>query len=107
MMLPGKPGKPWAIAITHDCVVLGWSNPEQGAHNISTNTVFYRSASDPPDRWNQQGVQAGETCFSVVKLSENTTYYFRVRSNCRDGFGPMSDTSNPITTLVSQASLEH
>ena len=98
MILPGKPGKSWTKVITDDCVVLQWDSPEQDAHNISACTVFYRSASGPPDRWNQQRVQASETCFSIVKLSKNTTHYFRVRSNCRDGFGPMSDTSDPITT---------
>ena len=76
------------------------AEPKQGTHNITSNIVFYLSADDLPDQWNQKRVEAGTTCLTVNKLSEKTSYYFRVCSECKDGLGPISDTSEPITTKM-------
>ena len=100
MILPSKPGKPRALEITHNSVKLEWTKPENGVHNITSNIIFYRSASDPTDHWNQQRVEASETDFHITQLSEKTIYYFRICSECRVGWGPMSDTSEPVMTKM-------
>ena len=100
MMLPSKPGKPKALVITDNHIQVGWTEPKQGTHNITSNIVFYLSTDDLPDQWNQKRVEAGTTCLTVNKLSEKTSYYFRVCSECKDGLGPISDTSEPITTKM-------
>jgi hypothetical protein len=98
-IIPSKPGKPRALKVTHQSVQLEWSKPEQGAHNITSYTILYRSAtSDPPDAWMQQRVKSTEKSSTVLGLSEDTVYLFKVRPDCGDTFGLESPTSEPIVT---------
>ena len=99
MIIPSKPGKPIANSVSHDSIQIGWTKPEQGAHNITSYTIFYRSASDPSDFWMQQKVKPVEEKSTLSELSQNTVYFFRVRSECGDSFGSdLSDVSAPIKT---------
>ena len=99
MIIPNQPGKPQCIGISHDSVQIEWSKPEQGAHNITSYTILYRSAtSDSPDAWMEQRVTSTEESSSVLGLSEDTVYLFKVRPDCGDTFGSESDMSEPIKT---------
>ena len=97
MVLPGKPGKPTALSITHDRIALGWTKPIEGAHNIISTSIFFRAASDPSDQWKTHSVKGDPTIHIVTQLCGKSTYCFKVRSDCRDGLGAMSHTSEPIT----------
>ena len=99
MIIPGKPGKPKASSVTHDSIQLEWTKPEQGAHSITTYTIFYCSTSDPSDKWSEYEVNTNEKAL-LPQLSENTVYYFKVRPECEAGTGLESDISNPIKTEV-------
>ncbi len=99
MIIPSQPGKPQCTGVSHDSIQIEWSKPEQGAHNITSYTILYRSAtSDPPDAWMQQRVKSTEKSSTVLGLPEDTVYLFKVRPDCGDTFGPESPTSEPIVT---------
>ena len=99
MMIPGKPGKPKASNVTHDSIQLEWTKPDQGAHNVTTYTIFYRSTSDPSDKWSEYEVDTNEKVL-LQQFSENTAYCFKVRPKCEDGPGLESDVSDPIHTKM-------
>ena len=98
MIIPSQPGKPKCVLVTHDSIQIEWTKPEQGAHNVTTYTIFYCSTSDPPDIWTQQKVKATEENLTVSELSQNAIYFFKVRPECGDSFGSESDISEPIKT---------
>ena len=103
-VLPSKPGKPKASKITHNSIQLEWIKPEQGAHNITSYIVFYRSIGEPPDQWSEHKTEYAEERATVSLLSETTTYCFKIQSVCDGGYGIESDTSEPIRTLTSDES---
>ena len=101
LIVPSKPGKPSACHITHDSVELEWTKPEQGAHNITSYTIFYCSTNDPRDQWMQQKTSDTERKILVAQLSERNTYLFKVRPESKSGeSGPESDESEPIQTKM-------
>ena len=102
IMFPGKPGKPKASNITHDSIDLEWTKPEQGAHNIASYTVFYRSTDDPPDTWREQKTKEAEERATITQLCEKDTYLFKVRPECRevDVTDSMSSVSESIQTKM-------
>ena len=76
MIVPSKSGQPKALEVTHNSIELEWTKPEQGAHNVTSYTVFFCTISESSD--NQWKVKA-ETVNEVVaisQLSEKTTYFF-------------------------------
>ena len=97
MIIPSKPGKPIATTVTHNSIQLDWTIPEQGAHNITSYTVFYHSAGDPPDTWSEHKAVTNEKVL-LPQLSENMIYYFKIRPECEAGVGLESDISDPIQT---------
>ena len=110
MIIPSKPGKPRALKITHQSIELEWSKSEQGAHNVYCYSILYRSANDPADCWTEDEAATTENRVTVSQLRESTTYYFKVRPQCaememwRDGDGPQSDISDPISTAMTSPS---
>ena len=68
MVLPGKPGKPTALSITHDRIALGWTKPIEGAHNIISTSVIFHAASDPSDQWKTHSVEGNPTIHIVTQL---------------------------------------
>ena len=102
VMIPSKPGKPIASKVTHNSIDLEWTKPEQGAHNIMSYTVFYRSTSDSPDTWREQKTKAAEERATITQLCEMGAYLFKVRPE-REGMdtgGSMSDASELIQTKM-------
>ena len=96
---PSKPGKPQCSSVSHDSIQLEWSRPEQGAHNVTAYTVFYRSTSDPPDTWIEiRDVKKEEML--LTQLSENASYCFKIRPEYETGSGPHSDISDPVGTKM-------
>ena len=101
MIIPSKPGKPKASKVTHDSIQLEWTEPEQDAHSIVSYTVFFRSECDPTDMWREYKASTITVSEVVVpQLSENTTYYFKVRPESNIGIWFESDFSNPIQTKM-------
>ena len=100
MMITSQPGKPRCMGITHNSIQLEWTKPEQGAHSITSYTIFYHSTTDPSDVWMRQNVKPPEEKLTVSELSQNTIYLFKVRPECSDKFGSESDTSEPIKTMT-------
>ena len=100
MIIPGKPGKPKAMNITHDSIQLEWTKPQQGAHNITSYTICYRSTEDPPDHWIEHKHASTEDKWTQSELSEFTHYLFKVRPECDTSIGLESDTSDPIQTKM-------
>ena len=99
MIIPSKPGKPTATGITHNSIQLEWTEPEEGAHNVTSYTIFYRSISDPSDVWSEQKAATNKEVL-VAQLSENTVYNFTIRPEYETGIGLESDTSDPIQTKM-------
>lgn len=100
MIIPGKPGKPKAMNITHDSIQLEWTKPQQGAHNITSYTICYRSTKSPPDHWIEHKHASTEEKWTQSELLEFTHYLFKVRPECATGIGLESDTSDPIQTKM-------
>ena len=98
MIIPSKPGKPTASNVTHNSIQLEWAKPRQGAHNVTSYVIFYRLASDPPDRWIQLRTGAAEEKFTVSRLSENTVYSFKIQLDYEGGVGTESDASDSVKT---------
>jgi hypothetical protein len=99
MIIPSKPGKPRAKNVTFDGIELEWTKPEQGAHNVTSYTIFYHSTIDPMDTWSEHKVVSKEEMM-LTQLPDNTTYWFKIRPKCESGFGLESDISEPITTMM-------
>lgn len=100
MIVQGKPGKPRASEVNHDSIELEWTKPEQGAHNITTYVIFYRSTSDCPNKWTQLKTQNAETKVTVSNLLEKTIYRFKVQPKYEGGVGIESEESEPIKAKV-------
>ena len=100
MILPSKPGKPTAFDVTCNSIHLEWTEPEQGACNISLYTIFYRHDDDPPDQWIEQKTSNNDIKFILSQLKEETTYYFKVTPECEDGSGLESEISEAIITKM-------
>ena len=96
--LPSKPGKPRALNVLGDSIELEWTKPKEGAHNITSYTVFYRSTSDPPDQWKEKKSKTSKERIVFSQMSEKTTYLFKVQPECEAGVGLESDISEPIMT---------
>ena len=73
-----KLGKPRATDITHDSIELNLLKPEQGAHDITSYTVFYQSTSNSHDQWMHVKTDTADERATVSNLSENNTYLFKV-----------------------------
>ena len=99
MIIPGKPGKPKASVVSHDSIQLEWAKPEQGAHNITSYTVLYCCTTSNTLMWKEHRDVSKEMVI-VPQLSENTIYYFKIRSECAKGTGLESDISEPATTKM-------
>ena len=100
MIIPSKPGKPKILAVTHHHVLLEWSKPERGAHNIIAYTIFYRcTTNDSHGVWGDYKIVTKEKAI-VSQLSENTIYHFKIRPECKAGVGLESDISEPVRTKV-------
>ncbi len=101
MIIPSKPGQPRTLNITHDSIGLEWSKPEQGAHNIASYTIFYRSSIDPSHQWMQQRTNTAIEEATVSQLSKNGVYLFKVRPELKNGqHGSESDESKPMQTAM-------
>ena len=87
------------MTVTHNHVELEWSKPEQGAHNVTSYTVFYRfTTNDSHGVWRAHKDVIGEKAI-VPQLSEKTTYHFKIRPESKAGVGLESDISDPVQTF--------
>ena len=97
-----KPSKPKVTKITSDSIEIEWSKPLQGIQIVTSYTVFYRSVSDPPEKWKQHTVNVKSEQqlirMTLSQLTEKTAFFFKVRSEFGDNLGTESDISGPIIT---------
>ena len=101
---PSKPGKPQALKITHESIELEWMKPEQGADNVTSYTIFYRSTHDPHKHWMElKGITIEERVV-ISELTEDTKYLFQVQPECKAGVGLESDISDHIKTKITISS---
>ena len=98
ILISSKPGKPRATKATRNSVHLEWTKPEQGAHNITSCTILYHSATDPSDKWRECRASKNDSEMIVTHLSENTAYHFKVRPESNTGIWLESDVSDLIQT---------
>ena len=104
-IIPGKPGTPEAMDITHNSIKLKWTKPECGAHNVISYVILYQPTEDPTDNWMEQ--ETTELVKSVLHLSEKTSYCFKIRPKCESGYGLKAISVNPLQQrLKHPASLE-
>lgn len=91
------PGKPEAIHVTKDNIVIQWTKPEyDGGSNITGYTVEKRDL--PEGRWVRANfTNVIETQFTVTGLTENAQYDFRViAKNAVGTISKPSYNSGPI-----------
>ncbi|TWW80210.1 Titin [Takifugu flavidus] len=91
------PGKPEAIHVTKDNIVIRWTKPEyDGGSNITGYTVEKRDL--PEGRWVRANfTNVIETQFTVTGLTENAQYDFRViAKNAVGTISKPSYNSGPI-----------
>lgn len=91
------PGKPEAIHVTKDTIVIQWMKPEyDGGSNITGYTVEKRDL--PEGRWVRANfTNVIETQFTVTGLTENAQYDFRViAKNAVGTISKPSYNSGPI-----------
>ena len=98
MIIPSEPGKPKAIITTCSSIEINWTKPEQGAHNITSYTVFYWSSIDPPNLWMER--KTTDEGMLVSSLLDNETYFFKIQPKCEDICGLVSEISEPIKTKM-------
>ena len=95
-----KPGKPEFTNITHNSIQLEWTEPEVGASDITSYTVLYRSANQPPDQWMEQRTEKTEKSMVISQLSEKTLYHFKIRPESENSLWLESEASEPIMTRM-------
>ena len=96
-----KPGKPRALDVGVDYIVLFWDNPEN--ENV-TEYEIYLQALDGSE-WNpkvSRFTEGNKSLYCASGLFSSTTYKFTVRALYGDEEGESSDTSEPITTVSTE-----
>ena len=94
-----QPGKPCALTVTHNCIVLTWDKPKHGAKSITGYTLFYRTV-DNTDKWNSVKIPSSVGTCSVSRLESKTVYFFKVRAETTGQCSPLSELSDPIETML-------
>ena len=109
LTLISQPGKPCALKVTHNSVMLQWDKPERGVHYLRHYIVFYRRFVDSPDKWNSLKFSSSKEVPTVSKLDPKTAYVFKVTAESTAGPSPDSELSDPIETLslISQPGKPH
>ena len=94
-----QPGKPTAVAITHNSIKLKWSKPMFGSESIDYYTVHYRKYNE--EKWSKRkSTQGPQETLMVKGLDLNVQYVFKVTpilSNSRMK-EVSSEVSDPIET---------
>ena len=88
---PDQPGKPCAAEITQNSLRLEWAKPENGAHTVSTYSIYYRSVDDPTDQWARQ--TSSDECVVLTELNSGSLYRFKVTAESATGSSPDSEVS--------------
>ena len=98
MLIPSKPGKPNATNVTFSSIELEWTKPDQGAHNVTSYTVYFHSINqdNTPNEWIKE--RTTDESITVSRLLEHTTYMFMIQPECDVDYGALSDLSEPIIT---------
>ena len=81
--LPGAPGQPTALDVTHDSIKLGWSKPKNHSH-IKSYRVSYQSKTVGTDTWTTYDTKDAAVNSVIQNLSPKTTYVFKVQAQTLD-----------------------
>ena len=81
--LPGAPGQPIALDVTHDSIKLGWSKPRNHS-DIKSYRVSYRSQTVGTDTWTTYDTKDAAVNSVIQNLSPKTTYVFQVQAQTLD-----------------------
>ena len=96
-----KPGKPRALDVGVDYIVIVWDKPEN--ENL-TEYEIYLQALDGSE-WNSRVskfTEGNKSLYCASGLFSSTTYKFTVQALYGDEEGESSDTSEPITTVSTE-----
>ena len=97
--IPGKPGQPEAVSITHDRVELKWAKPTRYPEYVANYHISYSSQQEQSKEWRSFTVNRVEDNFTVAGLLPKTTYLFKVQGANKSGSSEISEVSEPICTL--------
>ena len=97
--IPGKPGQPEAVSITHDRVELKWAKPTRYPEYVANYHISYSSQQEQSKEWRSFTVNGVEDNFTVTGLLHTTTYLFKVQGANESGSSEISEVSEPICTL--------
>ena len=96
---PGRPGKPTAISVEHDSIVLQWKAPQYGSASIDSYTVSLRCIDESRGKWHNQVTKGNETTIILNQLEPDTKYVAKVRAECNGlGHSEESEISDTIQT---------
>ena len=92
---PGRPGKPFATAISASGITLRWEESPEGKGTVQRYIVHFKSSTGD---WKSLPTVGHENMISVKGLDAKTTYIFKVNSECKAGRSVLSDTSDSVVT---------
>ena len=88
--IPGKPGQPEAVSITHDRVELKWAKPAQYAEYVNKYCVSYY----PQEEQSKETlVSVGKECVTIGDLLPDTTYLFKVQAQSKTESSEVNEIS--------------
>lgn len=111
-VIPSKPGAPYSKSVTHNSILLEWTDEANGTEEIKKYRVMYRKhdskdSTDDDDNkkegtWAEAYTVANEKKIMIKNLSLKTAFEFKVQSITAVGFSAPSSISTPIQTLASE-----
>ena len=93
--IPGIPGQPELVSVTHNSVTLKWTKPTLYPQYVTKYCVYYSSQEE---EWSLFYATEVEDTVKVTGLSPKTTYLFKVQAQNKSGTRGMSEVSVPICT---------
>ena len=109
-IIPSKPSKPYASAVTENSITLEWKDIMKGSEEITQYKVMYLMESTNEalvnntesekegNKWMEVYSNGNSTEMILSDLPSNTMFTFKVQSVTAIAFGPISDISKPIRT---------
>ena len=86
---PDQPGKPETTMKNHNSLQIKWTEPEHGAHIVSSYTVSYRFVDDHVNKWFKKTIT--DKCLVLTKLTPGSLYRIKVTAESSAGSSPESE----------------
>ena len=95
---PDRPGKPWAIDVSHNTIELQWTKPSNRIKSITSYTVLHRCYQFDP--WSSHTTTGSQESALLTNLVPKRSYHVKVQAVSGAGTSSESELSDIIETLL-------